>query len=177
MDLALISIIINLILLGLLVYVILVWLLPPFLGAPFVPTKGSIVNSMIKLARVLPGEKAIDLGSGDGRLVMALAHAGAEAHGYEINPLLVIISRLNIRRAGLRGRAFVHWRSFWRKDYSSFNIITIYGLIGIMKKLEPKLLSQLPAGARVVSHTFKFPNWPPSRQENGAYLYEKIILP
>lgn len=163
----------NLILIVSLLFVIWAWLLPPVLGAPFVPTKGSIVNSMIKLAGVQPGEKAVDLGSGDGRLVIALARAGAEAHGYEINPALVFVSRLNIRRAGLKGKAFVHWGSFWRKDYSPFDVITIYGLIAIMKKLEPKLLAQLPAGARVISHTFKFPTWPITARENEAYLYKK----
>ncbi len=173
MALDIIWIVFNLILIVLLLFVIWAWLLPPVLGAPFVPTRGKIVNSMIKLARVCPGELAVDLGSGDGRLVIALARAGAQAHGWEINPALVVISRLNIRRAGLRDKAFVHWGSFWRRDYSSFKIITIYGLIAIMKKLEPKLLSQLPVGARVVSHTFKFPNWPISGQEGEAYLYEK----
>jgi Protein-L-isoaspartate carboxylmethyltransferase len=77
-------------------------------GAPYIPTKREGVIKMLKLARVRPGCKALDIGSGDGRLVIALAQAGAEAHGCEINPVLVWWSRRKIKAAGLEGRAFIH---------------------------------------------------------------------
>jgi ribosomal protein L11 methylase PrmA len=72
-------------------------------GAIYDPSSRIEAEAMARLAEVRPGEKAADLGSGDGRVVCALARGGAEAHGYEINPVLVLISRRNIRREGLSG--------------------------------------------------------------------------
>jgi cyclopropane fatty-acyl-phospholipid synthase-like methyltransferase len=141
-------------------------------GIFYVPTDRKKLNKMIEFARVRNGEKAADLGSGDGRLVIALAKMGAEAHGYEINPLLVILSRINIRRMGLSGKAFAHWKNFWKEDFREFDIITVYGFSYMMTKLEKKLKSELVPGARVVSNSFHFPNWPASKEENKVFLYE-----
>ncbi|MBI3335210.1 MAG: class I SAM-dependent methyltransferase [Candidatus Portnoybacteria bacterium] len=142
-------------------------------GAPFVPSNRETVKKMIILAGVKPAIKAADLGSGDGRIVIALAKAGAEAHGYEINPLLVWWSRRRIRKEKLRGKAFIHWGSFWRHDLSSFDVITIFGISYIMRGLEKKLKEELKAGARVVSNEFIFPGWLSLKKDGGVYLYEK----
>jgi len=143
-----------------------------FWGAIYVPTKPGIVKKMINLADIKPGDKAVDLGSGDGRLVIALAKAGAEAHGYEINRFLVCLARKNIRQAGLSDRAFILLKSFWEQDFSKFDIVTIYGMSHIMKKLELKLKKELKPNAKVVSNSFTFPNWQHSKKEEGVYLYE-----
>lgn len=145
-----------------------------FWGAVFLPTKKETVKKMITLARVKPGEKAVDLGAGDGRLVIALAKAGAEAHGFEINPILVLLARINILRAGLKGKAFIHCNNFWKENFSEFDIVTVFGIGQIMKQLETKLEQELKTKARVVSNGFSFPNWPLSQKEAGIYLYEKI---
>lgn len=137
------------------------------------PTPKKTVAIMVGLANIKAGERAVDLGSGDGRIVVALARAGAQAHGYEINPLLVLASRLRVRRAGLKDKAFIHWRNFLNLDFSQFDVITIYGLTGLMKKLEHKFKSQMRPQARLVSHAFHFPNWPVSRQEGVVFLYRK----
>ncbi|MDP1709571.1 MAG: methyltransferase domain-containing protein [Candidatus Komeilibacteria bacterium] len=176
MDLFWLTIIIDFFVLVGLLFVIFVLLLPVVLGAPYVTMKPAILEQLIVAAKVLPGERAVDLGSGDGRIVIALARAGAEAHGYEINPILVWLSRRNIRRAGLSGRAFIHGRSFRLVNFSSFNIVTIYGLKSIMKELESKLQKELPKNGRVISHTFQFPSWPPAMRQNGIYLYNKDML-
>ncbi len=143
-----------------------------FWGAIYVPTKPEVVKKMINLADIKPGGKAIDLGSGDGRLVIALAKAGVEAHGYEINPFLVRLAQKNIRKAGISDRAFIHLKSFWKEDFSKFNIVTVYGMSYIMGKLELKLKKELKADAKVVSNSFAFPNWQHSKKEEGIYLYE-----
>jgi len=140
-------------------------------GAPFVPTPSGTVEKMIKLAEAKSGEKAVDLGSGDGRMVIALAKAGAEAHGYEVNPLLVWWSRRKIKQAGLKGRAFIHRKSFWAEDLSNFDIIALYGVSLMMKRLEKKLERELKNGARIVSYAFDFPNRKPEKKEDGIYLY------
>ena len=156
------------------VYVILVFLLPPAMGAPYVPTGNAVVKAMVAMANIQPGERMVDLGSGDGRIVIAFAQAGAEAHGYEINPSLVFWSRLNIRRLGLHKKAFIHWRSFNACDFSQFAIVTTYTLPRFMAALEGKLQTTLPKGGRVVSHQFRFPNWQPSETRDRVYVYTKV---
>ena len=128
---------------------------------------------MVELAEVKSNEIAADLGSGDGRLVIALAKRGLEAHGYEINPFLVLISRRKIRKLGLKNKAFVHFKSFWQTDLSAYDIITIFGIGFAMEKLEKKLQKELRSGARVVSNAFIFPNWKPRKKKDTAFLYVK----
>lgn len=161
--------------LSLLISFCLVYLLlrPIVRGAVYFPTSKRNVETIMRFAAVKPGEKAADLGSGDGRIVIALAKAGAEAHGYEINPLLVLQSRMAIKKAGMQKRAFVHWRSFWKENFDSYNVVTLYGIPYIMKQLERKLKRELPRGTRVVSNIFRFPEWTPKQSENGVHLYIK----
>jgi hypothetical protein len=142
-------------------------------GAPYVPTHPRAVEHMVGFSRPKAGECAVDIGSGDGKVVIAMARAGAVAHGYEINPLLVALSRWRIRRAGLRGRAFIHWRNFWNEDFSKFNIVSVYGIGHIMAPLEAKLGRELASGSRVVSNVFPFPNWKVEDELDGVLLYLK----
>ena len=142
-------------------------------GPLFVPTRRKDVSRVIEMLRITPGEKIIDLGSGDGRLLIAIAKAGAEAHGYEHNPLLVMKSKLNFKKEGVVGKAFVHMRNFWDVDISQFNGVVIYGIPYIMARLEKKLERELRQGARVVSYSFQFPNWEPTVKEKAVYLYKK----
>ena len=137
------------------------------------PTHRNTVKKIIKFADIKPGEKAADLGSGDGRIVIALAKAGAEAHGYEINPVLVLLSRYKIRKQGLDNQAFVHWKSFRMESFRSFNIITLFGIDYIMKGLEKKLQKELTKDSRVICNVFSFPTWPCEKQEKGVYVYKK----
>lgn len=142
-------------------------------SAPYVPTWGERFQNVIELAQVKPGEKVVDLGSGDGRLVIAFAQAGAEAHGYEINPMLVFRSRKLIKKAKLEGRAFIHWGSFWNADLSPYRLVVIYGMSHIMGRLERKLLRELSSGSRVVSIYFKFSSWPSVENRGSINLYKK----
>lgn len=145
-------------------------------GAPYMPSQGKTVRQMVAMAGVLPGERAIDLGSGDGRVVIALARAGAEAHGYEINPLLVWLGRREIRRAGLGDRAFIHWKDFWSVDFSAFDVVTVFGISHIMRVLGRKCRKELKGGARVVANSFPFPKWPQAKRVGEVYLYEQIKI-
>lgn len=140
-------------------------------GAPFVPSKKKALGAILFLTNPQSGERIADLGSGDGRILIALAKAGAEAHGFEINPFLVLWSYLKIHREGLFGKIFVHWKSFWHSDLSSFDKIVVYGTVYIMADLERKLKDELKPGSRVISNTFKFPSWSPLRSEERVYLY------
>ncbi|TSC79995.1 MAG: hypothetical protein G01um101429_307 [Parcubacteria group bacterium Gr01-1014_29] len=142
-------------------------------GAPFVPSNKKKIKNMLALLGVLQGIRAVDLGSGDGRLVVALARAGAQAHGYERNPILVFLARSRIWFAGLAEKAFIHHGSFWGADLSSFDVVVVYGISGIMRELEEKLERELQPGARIVSNTFPFPSWQPKREAEKVYLYER----
>lgn len=142
-------------------------------GAVYYPSEKKNVETIVELLKIKPGEKIADLGSGDGRIVIALAKAGAEAHGYEINPLLVYESRKKIKREGLNGLAFIHYQSFWQADLSQFNAIAIYGLPNFFKKLGIKMRKEMKPGARVVSNMFEFPGWTAAQKtKEGVYLYK-----
>ena len=167
----LISIAVTLVAIAINIFILVTILLPMILGAPFVPIEKTVLKRMIVLLQVKPGDKAVDLGSGDGRVVIELARAGAKAQGYEINPFLVLASHKNIKNAGMSGQASVRWKNFWNQDFSSFQIITLFGMPHMMKKLQEKLARELKPGARVISHQFMFPDWSISQQESQLYLY------
>lgn len=153
---------------------ILFYILAMFIGAPFVPANRLTVKKMVGIAGSLKGKKVVDLGSGEGRVVVAAALSGAfEAHGYEINPVLVLVSWWNIYRAGVRGKAFVHWGSYWGKDLASFNVVFVYGICHIMNRLEKKLDEELKPGTIIVSNSFTFPNWKYQKTDNNVYLYQR----
>jgi len=144
---------------------------PIIKGAPFVPTTKKTLAKMIALAEIKPGMKVADLGSGDGRIVIAAAKAGAQAHGFEVSLPLVFWSRFKIKKGKLGEKAFVYWKSFWRADFSSYDIIMLYGLTNIMKPLSKKLKRELKPGTKIVSNCFELPDWEPEKKEGGVYLY------
>ena len=150
--------------------IMLVWL---YRGPFYVPTRRKYVPRIIAMLDLKAGDKVVDLGSGDGRLVIALAEAGAEAHGFEHNPLLVMRSKKSIKKRGLEGKAFIYMSNFWNTDVSSYDGIVVYGIPYIMQRLEEKLKKELKPGARVVSYSFPFPNWEPTAKEKAVYLYRQ----
>ena len=154
--------------------VVLYFLLRPIItGAVYLPTTPDRVEVVLALAELKPGEKAADLGSGDGRMLVAFAKAGARVKGYEINPWLVHKSRRLIRQAGVTDRAAVVWRSFWRDSLAQFDVIYVYSIPYIMTRLEKKLLKELKPGARVISNAFDFPTLPLIKKEDGIKVYIK----
>lgn len=149
------------------------YIFPWFFGAPFEATKENKVKNILKLARIKKTDKAVDLGSGDGRLVIAMAKRGAEAHGYEINPILVYLSRRNIKQAGLQKKAFIHWKSFWNTNLKQYDVIVMFQFYTIMKKLQKKLVKEAKKSARIVSYYWKFPDWKIAKKIENIYLYKK----
>lgn len=142
-------------------------------GPVFVPSKDDKINTMFKLAKLKKSDRIIDLGSGDGKILLALAENGFAAEGVEINPLLARKSRKKIRARGFSRQLKVHRKSFWDIDLTPYNVVFFYGTTYVMKKLELKLQSELKSGSRVVSNYFQFPNWQPKKEENGVRLYVK----
>lgn len=144
-----------------------------FHGGLYVPSKNRSVKKMIALLEIKEGEKAVDLGSGDGRIVIALAQAGAQAYGYEINPFLVMKSRKKIKELGLEKSAFIFQKNFWKEDLSEFDAVTVYGLPNMMKGLENKLSKELRPNTKVALSAFGFPSWKCAKKEEEVSLYLK----
>jgi hypothetical protein len=140
-------------------------------GAIYVPRTPEKAALMAEMSGAGPGERAADLGSGDGRVVIALARRGAEAHGFEVNPLLVLVSRWKVRRAGLDGAATIHWKSFWRADLSPFDALTLFQGSFVMRRLEAKIRRELRYGSRVVSDYWAFPTLAPEHRSGTVYRY------
>jgi cyclopropane fatty-acyl-phospholipid synthase-like methyltransferase len=148
------------------------YLLGIFTGAHYVPTSREKVARMLRLAQLTSGDRLVDIGSGDGRLVIEAARQGAVASGFELNPILVWWSRRKIRAVHLETKAQISWKDFWHQDFSSFDVVTVYGIGHIMGLLEKKLLRELRPGARVVSNSFPFPTWE-GKSEGGLFVYVK----
>src|SRR5258708_29021325 len=104
----------------------IMFLIPALYEPVFVPTKDSALETMLKLAQLKPRQKVADIGSGDGKILIALAQRGVEAHGYENNAYLVWLSLRRIKKLGLETNAFVHRQSFWTADFSQYNAIMAY---------------------------------------------------
>jgi SAM-dependent methyltransferase len=140
---------------------------------PFVPSPQVVVDKMVELAGVKKGDVVYDLGSGDGRIVIAAAKRGARAVGFEIDPELVGESRANIKKAGVQDLAEIRNQDILTVDLSPANVLTMYLLPDVNLKLKPNILSQLKPGSRVVSHSFDMGDWKPDRIERveGRTIY------
>lgn len=145
-----------------------------YIGPPFVASSDKKTKKIIKLLNPKPGEKIVDLGSGDGKLLFEIAKKGAVAYGYEVNPILVFRTRQKIESLGLKNKVFVERADFFGKDLSKFDAVVVYGITYIMPRLEKKLLSELKPGTRIISNHFKFPNLMPQRKMDEILLYSSI---
>ena len=142
-------------------------------GPPVVATKEAQAGTMAALAALRPGETLVDLGSGDGRLLIAAARAGCEAVGYEINPFLVMWSRFSAWRSGVSRLVRVRWGNFWNADLSRADVVMVFGFAGIMERLGRKFSAELSPGARIVAHRYPLPGWRTAAESDRVYLYRK----
>src|SRR5271157_336594 len=141
---------IYLLFLIILLFIFFAWISSCLFGAPFQPSSNRALKNIMELAKLKKGQKMADLGSGDGKIVIEFAKRGAEAHGFEINLILVWISRLRIKRLGLQDKAFIHWKNFFKQDFSDFDIITSFQIVYLMPGLEVKLKKELRKGAKII---------------------------
>jgi precorrin-6B methylase 2 len=124
----------------------------------WVPTNEGLVGKMLDMAKVTPQDYVIDLGSGDGRTVIAAAKRGARAHGIEYNPDMVDLSIRNAAEAGVSDKATFAKADLFESDFSKATVITMFLLPDINLKLRPTLLNLKP-GTRVVSNSFTMEDW------------------
>ena len=135
-----------------------------YTDVPFVPTATDVVDAMLDLAGIKPGDVLIDLGSGDGRIVIAAAKRfGIQATGIEIDPDLVRKSEESARLEGVAGKARFVQADLFQYDLSQASVVTMFLTPGFNMRLRSKLLSELRPGTRVVSHRFDLGSWAPAK--------------
>ncbi|MGZ8154712.1 MAG: methyltransferase domain-containing protein [Burkholderiales bacterium] len=129
---------------------------------PYVATPMNVVQAMLDIAKVGPGDFLIDLGSGDGRIVITAAkQRGARGFGVEIVSSLVSDARREAERQGVADRVQFHAQNLFITDIAKATVLTAYLYPNVMHQLRPRILGELKPGARVVSHEFDFGNWKP----------------
>ena len=156
---------------------------------PYVPTPQIVVDEMLKMANVTTKDFVVDLGSGDGRMILTAAKTfKASGLGVDIDSKLVGLSNQAAKSQGLDERAKFIEQDMFKADISKASVITLYVLPDFMEKLRPKLLKELKPGTRIVAHDYYMSGWFPDRQAvltvpekvdaNGtdkAYLYLWIV--
>ena len=139
----------------------------------WVPTPDEVVKAMLDLAQVAPGDRVIDLGSGDGKITIAAAKRGAIAKGIEYNPDMVELSRQNARAAGVDVELVQG--DIFESNFTDADVVTLYLLPALNEKLRPTLLAMKP-GTRVTSHSFRMGDWKPDktvvRKEREAHFWK-----
>lgn len=150
------------------------------LDVPYVPTPPSVVDRMLDLANLGPGDYLIDLGSGDGRIVIEAGLRGAAGHGVDLDRNLVEASREKAAVAEVSDRVMFLREDIYETEIRQASVITLYLLTRINLKLRPRLLEELRPGTRVISHSFHMGEWTPdstlsvttpSNAEHKIYLW------
>jgi SAM-dependent methyltransferase len=144
---------------------------------PFVVSPDAVVERMLYLAQPKAGERLVDLGSGDGRIVIEAAKRyGTRGLGVDIDPKLVNLARENAKRAGVEALASFEVRDLFETDLRGVNVVTMYLLPEVNRQLLPRLIDQLKPGARIVSHDYDLGPWPFDEMMELA-LAEKMVGP
>ena len=129
---------------------------------------------MLELADVSQDDTVVDLGSGDGRIIiMAAKEFGARAIGIEVDPSRILWSRWNVQRSGMQEKVQVVKGNFFDLDLSGATVVTVFQRIGTNNRLKAKLISELKPGTRIVSYIHLFEGWSPvvAVEDSKIYLY------
>ena len=131
----------------------------------FVPTPTAVVDAMLELANVTSSDVVYDLGSGDGRIVIAAAQKfGARGVGIELDTQLVSEAKKKARKAGVADKVTFISTDLFKADISEATVVTLYLLPSINLRLQPKLMRELKPGTRIVSHRFDMGSWKPEQE-------------
>lgn len=134
----------------------------PALGVPYVPTPQDVVDQMLALAKPGPDDFVMDLGCGDGRmLVTAAQRFGARGFGVDLNPVRIIEANENARRANVTGKVKFEVRNLFETPIRDASILTMYLLPHINLQLRPRILDDMKPASRIVSHSFSMGDWEP----------------
>ena len=151
----------------------LLWILVPAVyGLPSVPTRPERIRAALRLVDVKAGEAFYDLGCGDGRaLVIAAREFGAMSTGIDVGPVQCLVSLVNALRSGVRSQVRVRLENYYRANLSGADVVFIYATSKQLARLELHLLSQLKAGARVVTIGSDFQIWKPAEADTRELIF------
>ena len=141
----------------------------------YVPTPQMVVDTMMRMAQVGPGDYLIDLGSGDGRVVVSAANRGARALGVDLDRYLLGVANEAAKREGVADRATFREQNLFETDLAGATVITTYLLPEMNVKLRPKILALRP-GTRVVAHDYHMGDWLPDQRETLEVPEKKVGL-
>jgi cyclopropane fatty-acyl-phospholipid synthase-like methyltransferase len=156
----------------LLLGIVLLLALPALAGQPWVPTKATRIRSALELAGLKPGEMLYDLGSGDGRVLIAAARDfGAKGVGVELSPLLCLAAWIKVRAAGASEQVGIECGSYLTCDLSSADVVYLYLTQANANGLSARLKTDLKPGGRVVSVSTEIEGWQPSEMDRDNLLF------
>ncbi|HET7059791.1 MAG TPA: hypothetical protein VFH99_00515 [Candidatus Saccharimonadales bacterium] len=139
-------------------------------GAPYLPTLKPQVKTALQLADLKPGQTLLELGCGDGRVLLTAAKQDLNVVGYELNPLLALIAWARTRR--YRRQVRVVWGDFWRADWPPAAAIFTFLLPRYMAKLDKKCIQYPDKPVKLLSFAFEIPGKQPQHHKNGVYVYD-----
>ncbi len=139
-------------------------------GAPYLPTLTPQVRAALTLADLQPGQTLLELGCGDGKVVLAAAEQGIRVIGYELNPVLAVIAWVRTWR--YRRLVTIRCQNFWPGNLPPAEAIFVFLLPKYMSKLDKKVIQDYKQGVKVVSFAFMIPEKTVTKQLDGVYLYK-----
>lgn len=146
---------------------------------PYVPTPQNVVDKMLEMAQVGPKDRIVDLGSGDGRIVLtAVTKKGARGRGIELNEGRVKYSQKAAERLGVTDRATFKQEDIFETKISDATVVTMYLLTSVNMRMKPRLLNELRPGTRIVSHAFDMGDWEPDKEvvmDTGQRIYYWVV--
>lgn len=138
-------------------------------GAPYLPTMTPQVQAALSLADLRPGDTLLELGCGDGKVVLAAARQGIRVVGYELNPLLAAVAWLRTRRQ--RRLVRIVWGDFWRAEWPPADALFVFLLPRYMARLDHRVTASAAKPVKLVSFAFKIPGRRIDREREGVFLY------
>lgn len=154
-----------------LVFLIYTLVIAPRKGSPYAPTKGDRREAIFTFAAARPGELLVDLGSGNGAVLITAAERGIRARGVEINPFWVWYSRRRIRRRGLGHLAAVVRGDMFTHPVADAGIVFMYLVPDAMARLSGRLRREAAPGTRIISNCFPLPGWTPVKEQDRMLFY------
>jgi len=154
------------------------WTAQPRLDVPYAGTRPEVIAAMLNLAAVRPGDHVIDLGTGDGRILIAAARdRGAGGLGVDLDPVLIRDARAAAERAGVASRVRFHTQDLFETALGPASVVTMFLLPEVNLRLRPRILAELEPGSRVVSHAFGMGEWQPdaAARAGGARVYLWVV--
>jgi hypothetical protein len=144
--------------------------------APYVPSPQSVVTKLLEMASVKSSDYVIDLGSGDGRIVLTAAKVfGARGLGVDIDAKLIALSKEAAVKEGIANRAEFRQQDLFTLPLSDANVVFLYLLPEMVNRLGPRFVAELKPGTRIVSHDYPLSGWTPTRVEEWS-LEEKVAV-